>query len=126
MHDAIALSAVDRQLADVVGRLLRVLEEENQILLNRKDASLDTLIQKKSQLLLELLRVQKTSDLAMLSLKSREALKSLRSALAANSHSLKMNLSAAREITETILEALRQGESDGTYGSNIASQYGAV
>lgn len=126
MHAETAATALDRQLADVVTRLLRVLEEENQLLERRKDVSLDPLIQKKSQLLLELIRLQKTQDLARAHPLSREALKQLRAALDRNQHNLKINLAAAREVTETILEALRQGESDGTYGSGIAGHYGAA
>jgi len=109
-------AAIDRQLSDVVSRLLRVIEEENQMLSERRGPSLDALIQKKSQLLLELLRVQKTVNPDALHPVSRQLLKTLRTALEANRRLLAINLAAAKEITDTILEALRQSESDGTYG----------
>jgi flagellar biosynthesis/type III secretory pathway chaperone len=109
-------AAIDRQLSDIVSRLLRAVEEENQMLAERQGHSLDVLIQKKSQLLLELMRVQKTVNPDALHPASRKLLSTLRTSLEANRRLLAINLAAAKEITDTILEALRQSESDGTYG----------
>lgn len=114
-------SVADRQLSDVVSRLLRVIDDENRVLTERQDQALDALIQKKSQLLLELLRVQKTINPEALQPASRNLLRSLRAALEANKRMLAINLAAAREVTDTILEALRQSESDGTYGTAYGS-----
>lgn len=110
-------AAIDRQLSDIISRLLRAIEEENHMLAERQGQSLDALIQKKSQLLLELLRVQKTISPETLHPLSRQLLRTLREALEANKRLLAINLAAAKEITDTILEALRLSESDGTYGS---------
>ena len=48
------------QLRDVIGRLAATIEEENHVLAERRELSLDPLIYKKSQLLLELMRAQKS------------------------------------------------------------------
>jgi hypothetical protein len=107
-------------LEDVIVRLTAVLEEENRRLTEQREASLESLIHKKSQLLLELLRIQKTltpvqrPDVA-------DKLKGLRLAMEANRRLLSIHLSAAKEISDTILEALRQDESDGTYDSRLST-----
>jgi flagellar biosynthesis/type III secretory pathway chaperone len=101
-------------LGDVIMRLTAVIEEENRVLTEDREKSLQSLIHKKSQLLLELLRIQKTlgepsgADV-------KHQLEALRWIMDANQRLLSIHLSAAREISETILEAMRQNESDGTY-----------
>jgi cytosine/adenosine deaminase-related metal-dependent hydrolase len=105
-------------LSDVIVRLTGVIEEENRILTEDREKSLESLIHKKSQLLLELLRLQKNlgetprSDL-------KRQLEGLRIVMESNQRLLSIHLSAAREISETILEALRQNESDGTYEARM-------
>lgn len=121
MSAAMQQAAIDRQLSDVVSRLLRVIEDENRLLAERQNQALDVLIQKKSQLLLELLRVQKTVNPDNLHASSRQLLKTLRTALESNKRMLAINLAAAKEVTDTILDALRQSESDGTYGNAYGS-----
>lgn len=106
-------------LDDIIMRLTAVIQEENRILAEDREKSLESLIQKKSQLLLELLRIQKTlGDMPRTDLKGQ--LESLRAVMEANQRLLSIHLSAAREISETILEALRQNDSDGTYEGRLA------
>jgi hypothetical protein len=108
-------------LEDVIVRLTAVLEEENRRLTEQREASLESLIHKKSQLLLELLRIQK----ALMPTQHRDVtgkLKALRLAMEANRRLLSIHLSAAKEISDTILEALRQDESDGTYDGRQSPQ----
>lgn len=124
MQQYAAPMGIDRLLGDVAGRLLRVIEDENRLLTERQGQSLDASIQKKSQLLLELLRLQKSCNASALLPASQQLLKSLRDALDANRRLLEMHLAAAREVTDTILDALRQGESDGTYGASASAYYG--
>jgi hypothetical protein len=107
-------------LGDIIVRLTAVIEEENRVLTEDREKSLESLIHKKSQLLLELLRVQKSlSDAPRSDL--RRQLEGLRAVMEANQRLLSIHLSAAREISETILDALRQNESDGTYEARMAA-----
>ena len=114
----------DRQLADIVSRLILVVEEENRILAQNVSQSLDSTIHKKSQLLLELMRFQKSAPVVHQPPGNLQVLGKLKSALAGNQRLLSVHLAAARDITETLLEALRQGESDGTYGGGTSAYYG--
>jgi cytosine/adenosine deaminase-related metal-dependent hydrolase len=110
---------VTASLDDIITRLTAVIQEENRILAEDREKSLESLIQKKSQLLLELLRIQKAlGDMPRTDLKRQ--LESLRAVMEANQRLLSIHLSAAREISETILEALRQNDSDGTYEGRLA------
>lgn len=114
----------DRQLQDIVTRLIHVVEEENRILSHKGGQSLDATIHRKSQLLLELMRFQKAATGAVQQPANLDVLKQLKIALAGNQRLLSVHLAAARDVTDTILEALRQGESDGTYGGGTNAYYG--
>ena len=111
----------DRIISDIAARLLHVIDEENRLLSEKGALSLEGLVQRKSQLLLELMRAQKS--ISPVSAAGLEPLRKLKVALAANQKLLAMQVAAAQEITQTILEALRQGESDGTYGGGISAYY---
>ncbi len=105
-------------LSDIIVRLTSVIEEENRVLTEDREKSLESHIHKKSQLLLELLRIQKTLG-EMPRIDLRHQLEGLRAVMEANQRLLSIHLSAAREISETIMEALRQNDSDGTYESRL-------
>jgi hypothetical protein len=107
-------------LGDIIARLTSVIEEENRLLTEQREKSLDALILKKSQLLLELLRVQKSLAVTLPHPELAAGFQTLRAVMEANQRLLSIHLSAAKEISDTILDALRQNESDGTYGSRIA------
>ena len=110
-----ATSASIVQLRDVLGRLTATIEEENYILSERRELSLDSLIYKKSQLLLELMRAQKSCGPNIIKSGLENEMRRFRSLLAANQELLSIHLSAAREVSNTILDVLRHNESDGTY-----------
>lgn len=117
-------TAADRQLQDTVARLSQVIAEENAALRDNKTHNLDSIIQKKSQLLLELMRLQKSLGSVDRADGNRAILARIKKELANNERLLGIHLAAARDISDTILEALRQGESDGTYGGGANAYYG--
>lgn len=103
------------QLRDVIGRLVATIEEENHVLAERRELSLDPLIYKKSQLLLELMRAQKSCSPDFIRLNLAGEIRQLKSLMDANQQMLSVHLAAARDVSNTILDVLRHNESDGTY-----------
>ena len=103
------------QLRDVIGRLSATIEEENYILAERRELSLDSLIYKKSQLLLELMRAQKSCGPEFIRFSLEREIRQFRSLMKTNQQLLSVHLTAARDVSNTILDVLRHNESDGTY-----------
>ena len=103
------------QLRDVIGRLVATIEEENHVLAERRELSLDPLIYKKSQLLLELMRAQKSVNPDFIKLNLAGEIRQLKTLMDANQQLLSVHLAAARDVSNTILDVLRHNESDGTY-----------
>ena len=112
---AAASSPTINQLRDVMGRLSTTIEEENHVLAERRDLSLDSLIYKKSQLLLELMRAQKGCGPEFVKLNLEREVRKVKSLMEVNQKLLSVHLAAARDVSNTILEVLRHNESDGTY-----------
>jgi dsDNA-binding SOS-regulon protein len=104
-----------QQLRDVFARLTSTLEEENYILQDRRDLSLDAIIHKKSQLLLELMRAQKSCSPEAVASRLAGELNDFKVLMRANQRLLSVHLAAAKDVSNTILDALRQNHSDGTY-----------
>lgn len=103
------------QLRDVIGRLAATIEEENYILAERRELSLDGLIYKKSQLLLELMRAQKSCAPDLIKFNLGPEIRQLKALMDVNQQALSVHLAAARDVSNTILDVLRHNESDGTY-----------
>ncbi len=103
------------QLRDIINRLSATLEEENYVLAERRDLSLDALIYKKSQLLLELLRAQKSCNPEFIRSNLEREVRQVKSLMEVNQKLLSVHLAAARDVSNTILDVLRYNESDGTY-----------
>jgi flagellar biosynthesis/type III secretory pathway chaperone len=106
------------QLRDVLARLAATLEEENHILEERRDLSLDPIIYKKSQLLLELMRAQKSCNPDLMKSSLEMEIHKFRSLMSANQRLLSVHLTAAKDVSNTILDVLRQNDSDGTYAGS--------
>jgi hypothetical protein len=118
-----AFSPGASQLRDVIARLVAAIEEENHILAERRESPLEPIIHKKSQLLLELMRAQKScgGDIAKPLLE--KDIRGFKMLMGVNQRLLSVHLTAARDVSNTILDALRQNDSDGTYaGSAYASR----
>ena len=111
------------QLRDVFAKLTSTLEEENYILQERRDLSLDAIIHKKSQLLLELMRAQKACSPDAIASRLAGELRDFKVLMRANQRLLSFHLTAAKDVSNIILDALRQNHSDGTYeGSRYLSR----
>ena len=110
------------QLRDVIARLISLVSDENKMLDSRRDESLDQFIQKKSQLLLELMRAQKHFQPELMKDHLKGDLVKLQRALAENGRKLAIHYAAAKEVTDVILGVLRENESDGTYLCSPNSQ----
>ena len=102
---------------DLVSRLILTLKDENKILDQQQSYSLDMIVQRKSQLLLELMRANKALQPSMAREFLQSDIENLRSALNENQQKLSIHYAAAKDITNVILEVLRDNESDGTYAN---------
>jgi hypothetical protein len=103
------------QLRDIIARLTAIVTEENSMLESDHGVSLESIIQKKGQLLLELMRSQKNIQPDVLRTHLRHDLFVLRNVMAENKRKLTVHYSAAKDITDSILDVMRYNESDGTY-----------
>ena len=112
------------QLREIIGRLLATVEEENHLLEKRREVSLDPIIHRKSQLLLELMRAQKSCSPQFLKDNLAGEIHKFKLAMTANQKLLAIHLAAARDVSNTILEVLRQNDSDGTYVGSTRSGRG--
>jgi hypothetical protein len=102
-------------LREVIERLIKVLIEENRILDHNQIQSLDPLIQKKGQLLLELMRAQKHIHPGLARSEIRTDVLRLRHEMSMNKQKLAIHFAATKDITDALLDVLRHNESDGTY-----------
>lgn len=103
------------QIRDVIERLTATVTEENKLLAEGHRHSLESIIQRKGQLLLELTRSQKHIQAEVLRTHLRHDIFKLRNAMAENKSRLSVHFAAAKEITDSILEVMRDNDSDGTY-----------
>jgi hypothetical protein len=102
-------------LREIIARLITVLHEENRVLDHERSQSLEPMIQKKGQLLLELMRAQKHMNPALVRSEIRTDILRLRHEMSVNKQKLAIHFAATKDITDSLLDVLRQNESDGTY-----------
>lgn len=107
---------------DALGRVEHVIDAETAALRGLKVVDLSDFNARKSRGLLDLTRAVRALDGAILDPASSARLALLRTKLEANQAALAMHLSAAREITQTVAQAIRDSESDGTYSNVMPSQ----
>jgi len=100
---------------NILARLNSVIDEETTALNQRRIGELSTFTVKKNQLLFELTRALKALPADEAWRSHGLQLKELRWRLDANQKLLGIHLDAAREVSQTIIEAIRLADSDGTY-----------
>lgn len=108
----------DRALAMVVSvieRLSLVVKAENDDLTERRAVDYPAHSQRKSQGLLELNRVRPALAAISANPAARVALAGLSAELDINHRLLRTQLKAAQTVSSLIAEAIREGQSDGTY-----------
>ncbi len=103
-------------IADLLDRLQAVLVEETAVLRGVPPAQLAVHTMRKNQLMLELLRARRTCSDADIRHRHADRLAQLRAALAENRGLLETHLAATREVSSMIVTAIREADSDGTYG----------
>jgi hypothetical protein len=103
------------QLREVIQRLVDTVTNENELLDSHCNFSLETIIQKKGQLLLDLMRAQRHIQPDLIRSQIQNDVLRLRKVMAENQRKLAIHFAAAKDITDTILDVLRHNESDGTY-----------
>jgi flagellar biosynthesis/type III secretory pathway chaperone len=106
---------------NILARLNSVIAEETAVLDQRQIGELQAFTVKKNQLLFELTRALKSQSVDELNHGYIPQLKELRWRLEANRKLLGTHLDAAREIAQTIVEAIQQADSDGTYVASRGS-----
>jgi hypothetical protein len=102
----------------VIERLLQILDAENAQIQSRKPVDYNAFNLRKSQALLEVSRLAPTLSGAQASPVIRSALGKLRTKLEANHRMLRIELRAARQVSEIISRAIEEGQSDGTYSAS--------
>lgn len=104
----------DRQLRNLLQRLHQVIEQETGVLGRREFGALEDITKQKSQLLFELAQMSRKAPVA--DDKVKHLLEPLKRALNENQRQIGLHMQAARELTDCITSAMRQDQSDGTYG----------
>jgi hypothetical protein len=99
----------------ILARLNSVISEEIVALNQHQVGELHAFTAKKNQLLFELTKALKSSSTEELQRIYAPQLQELRWRLDANKKLLAAHLEAAKEVSQTIIEAIRQADSDGTY-----------
>jgi hypothetical protein len=103
----------------VIERLLQTLDAENEQLANRQRVDYRMYNQRKSQGLLELSRLGPAIEGVRPSKKLLDAMSLLRGRLETNQRMLRVQLNAARKVSDIIAKAIQDGQSDGTYSAFV-------
>jgi hypothetical protein len=106
-----------------IQRLEEIVEQETFALKNRQAINLKDYNDRKSQALLELTRTLRNVQGMASSPALVERVGSLKAKLATNQAMLKLHLEAVREISNSLSDAIRHSESDGTYTQAISLAY---
>jgi flagellar biosynthesis/type III secretory pathway chaperone len=99
----------------ILDRLEAVLGEETRALTRGISIDVSQFTQAKNQLLLELSCARRGANEAELQAALSPRAQRLKSLMNANEKALAVHLAAARQVSQIIIEAMREAESDGTY-----------
>ena len=114
---ASAIEHVVRRLDDLIDREIAVIQASSA-------CDLQHYTNRKSECLLELVRLSQSSAIAAACACIEPALASLRSKLEANARLQRVHIQAVQELTDAISEAVRDAESDGTYSRQLTRHGG--
>ncbi|HLW91736.1 MAG TPA: flagellar protein FlgN [Roseiarcus sp.] len=101
----------------VIARLQQTIDAENEQIASRQRVDYDAFNKRKSQGLLELARLRPALAGVEKSEALRAALGALRGKLESNQRMLRVQLNAARKVSDIIARAIRESQSDGTYSA---------
>lgn len=108
-------------LINAIERLISIVKEENDVLRRNEVVTHAGFTERKTQALRELLAVQRSNLTGVNDESVRLIAGRLSKALSENARLLKVHISAVGEISDTIINSLREAESDGTYGRSRGS-----
>jgi hypothetical protein len=111
-----------RGLLAVIRRLDSLVEEETVALETRKKIDFDDFSTRKSRNMLEFVRLMRVQVDVGRETQVAEEIQRLRQKLERNRAVLEMHFEAAREVAATIVRAIRDAESDGTYSANPSQE----
>ena len=119
---AVSVAAVSSALGTAITRLIELVEEENNLLLQQQVFSHSGYTDRKNQALRELLIAQRRemTDVARSDL--RPALQRLAAVLQVNARLLKHHIAAVGELSDIIVGSLKDADSDGTYSRSSRMQ----
>ena len=114
-------SAGGDALATALAKLIETLEEENAILREQKLLIHSAYTDRKNQALRELMAAQRKEFHAAAS-EVQPQLQQLSGVLAENARLLKLHIAAVGEISDIIVDSLKEANSDGTYSRSPAAR----
>ena len=106
-------------LHTVIARLGAFIELETEQIQNDKQFDFKASSEKKSRLLFELNRSSRGCDFASLDQSVLNELSKLKKALAKNEARIKAHLAAVREVSDIMVNILKNEDADGTYGETF-------
>ena len=113
---AVAQSGQQSSLHMVISRLGTFIELETEQIQSNKNFDFGASSEKKSRLLFELNKASRGCDFSTLDRSVIDQLAHLKKALASNEAQIKAHLSAIREVSDLMVDILKNEEADGTYG----------
>lgn len=111
-------------LVHSITRLIEVVEEENKVLELRQVVSHAGYTDRKNHALRELLAAQRRELSSEIREALRPVLQRLSGALQANARLLKHHIAAVGEVSDIIVNSLKDADSDGTYSRESRMQRG--
>ncbi|WP_262027330.1 flagellar protein FlgN [Microvirga sp. Mcv34] len=96
-------------------RLEETLDQETAALMARDLSNLEEFNRRKSQCLLEISRMVRTTDVHALDQKATERLQELQAKIELNQDMLQRHMQAVQEVASIISNAIQKAESDSTY-----------
>lgn len=108
-------SLAEMVLARSLKRLETVLQEENQILRGRTLSGHQAFVERKLLCLREIANWRRAEGDLLGSAPLKESMSKVRGLLADNARLLRLHINAVGEVADTIVWALKDAESDGTY-----------
>ena len=111
-----ALPSQQASLKAVITRLGAFVENETAEIRSNRQFDFQASSEKKSRLLFELNKASRGCDFSTLDRSVIDQLAHLKKALASNEAQIKAHLSAIREVSDLMVDILKNEEANGTYG----------
>lgn len=117
-HASTLPSVTGSSLSPALLKLIEVIEEENVALREHRIVFHAGFTDRKNQALRELMAVQRSEGLREAAMACRTSLERLSAVLHSNAGLLKLHIAAVGEMSDIIINGLREADFDGTYSRN--------